>query len=279
MEVCLDRASVLTDRKGNIRIKAHNNKQDIIHATLTMLALLTIYAFITFEYKQLNYLEAFSESALNIFTMFTQPIAYHFTFMESISQLMITVALAMLTTVLGSIVALVLGLLAAKNLTNAKVSNKIKGFVAFIRAVPTVLWVLIFAVSAGLGSVAAVIGLSFHSVGYLIKCYSEAFEEIDYGVIEALKASGANWWQIIFQAVLPASITYLLAWTFIRFEINFINAVAMGAAAGAGGIGYELFMAGNFYYNIREIGYIVYLVLAFTLVLEFCSNRLKASIK
>lgn len=279
MEACLDRAAVLTDSKGNIRIKAQNNKQDIIYGTLAMLALLTVYAFISFEYKQLDYGAAFLESALNIFTMFTQPIAYHFTIAEAASQLLTTVALALLTTVFGSVVALILGLLAAKNLTSNKVSNRIKGFVAFIRAVPTVLWVLIFAVSAGLGSVAAVIGLSFHSVGYLIKCYSEAFEEIDYGVIEALKASGANWWQIIFQAVLPASITYLLAWTFIRFEINFINAVAMGAAAGAGGIGYELFMAGNFYYNIREIGYIVYLVLAFTLVLELCSNRIKAGIK
>lgn len=279
MEACLTRGAVLTDSKGNIRIKAKNNKQDIIYGTLTVLALLTVYAFVSFDYKQLDYTEAFIESALNIFTMFTQPIAYHFTLAEALQQLLLTVALALLTTVLGGVVALLLGLLAAKNLTNAKVSNRIKGFVALIRAVPTVLWVLIFAVSSGLGSIAAVIGLSFHSVGYLIKCYSEAFEEIDYGVIEALKASGANWWQIVFQAVLPASITYLLAWTFIRFEINFINAVAMGAAAGAGGIGYELFMAGNFYYNIREIGYIVYLVLAFTLVLEFFSSRLKASIK
>lgn len=279
MEACLKRTIVLTDSQGKIRIKAQNNKQDIIYATLAVLTLLTIYALVSFEYKSLDYTAAFLESAVNIFTMFTQPIAYHFTLAEALMQLLTTVALALLTTVLGGIVALILGLLAAKNLTNSKVSNRIKGFVAFIRAIPTVLWVLIFAVSAGLGSVAAVIGLSFHSVGYLIKCYSEAFEEIDYGVIEALKASGANWWQIVFQAVLPASITYILAWTFIRFEINFINAVAMGAAAGAGGIGYELFMAGNFYYNIREIGYIVYLILAFTLVLEIFSSRLKASIK
>lgn len=269
----------LKDSQGRIKIKAHNNKQDIIYGTLSVLIILTIYAFFSFEYKSINYLTAFSESIANIFNMFTQPKAVHFTFEEALSQLMVTASLALLTTVLGGIVALALALLAAQNLTNTKVSNRIKGFVAFIRAVPTVLWVLIFAVSAGLGSVAAVIGLSFHSVGYLIKCYSEAFEELDKGVIEALKASGANWWQIVFQAVIPSSLTYLFAWTFIRFEINFINAVAMGAAAGAGGIGYELFMAGNFYYNTSEIGYIVYLVLIFTLTLEICSNKLKAKIK
>ena len=44
--------------------------------------------------------------------------------------------------------------------------------------------------------------MTFHTVGYLIKAYSEAFEELDEGIIEALKASGANWWQIVFQALL-----------------------------------------------------------------------------
>jgi len=58
-----------------------------------------------------------------------------------------------------------------QDLSNEYLSNTIKAFVAFIRAVPTVLWVLIFAVAAGLGSVAAVIGLSLHSVAYLTKAY------------------------------------------------------------------------------------------------------------
>lgn len=61
----------------------------------------------------------------------------------------------------------------------------------------------------------------------------------------------------------------------MRFEINFTNAVAMGAAAGAGGIGYELFMSGAFYYNVPEVGVISYLVVAFAIVLEFISSRLK----
>lgn len=46
--------------------------------------------------------------------------------------------------------------------------------------------------------------------------------------------------------------TYVF-WTFLRFEIKFAVAVAMGAAAGAGGIGFDMFMANNFYLDIREI--------------------------
>jgi phosphonate transport system permease protein len=246
-----------------------------INITIITLILLTIYGFYTFDYKDLNFWNAIIETFVNLKKVFLQPQYTHFTLLEGLYGVIITMGLAFLTTLLGSILALFLGLFAARNLSNVHFCNTIKGFVAFIRAVPTILWVLIFAVAAGLGSVAAVIGLTFHSVGYLIKAYSEVYEEIDYGVIEALKASGASWWQIVFQAILPSTATSLLAWTFMRFEINFTNAVAMGAAAGAGGIGFDLFMAGSFYYNIHEVGVISYLIVAFALILEIFSTRMK----
>ena len=144
-------------------------------------------------------------------------------------------------------------------------SNAIKVFMSVARAVPTILWVLVFSVAIGLGPEAAVIGLLFHSVAYLVKAYSESFEEVDAGVLEALRASGASWWQVVFQGVVPEKVNEMLSWTFIRFEINFVNAVAVGAVAGAGGIGYQLFLAGSFYYNIHEVGLIVYLCLAVAL--------------
>lgn len=189
--------------------------------------------------------------------------------------LLMTLALGFLTTIFGSIIALILGLFAARNLTNKIVSNSLKAFIAVIRAVPTILWVLIFAIGDGLGAVAAVIGMSFHTVGYLLKAYSESFEELDEGVIDALKASGANWFTIVFQAILPSSITYILSWTFIRFEINFAVAVAIGAAAGAGGIGFNLFMSAGYFFDMRGIGYITYLILFVALIMEMLATKLK----
>ncbi|WP_207707051.1 hypothetical protein [Heliorestis acidaminivorans] len=61
----------------------------------------------------------------------------------------------------------------------------------------------------------------------------------------------------------------------MRFEINFAVAVAMGAAAGAGGIGFELYMASGHYYDLREVGVITYLVLAVAIILEAISTRFK----
>jgi len=50
----------------------------------------------------------------------------------------------------------------------------------------------------------------------------------------------------------------------------------VGAAAGAGGIGYQLFMSSSFYFNFHEVGVMVYMILAFALVLEIISYRLRS---
>jgi phosphonate transport system permease protein len=83
----------------------------------------------------------------------------------------------------------------------------------------------------------------------------------------------------VFQAVIPSSFSYLLSWTFLRFEINFANAVAMGAAAGASGVGFDLFMASGFYFDLREVGLITYIILGFAMALEAAATRAKGRIK
>jgi phosphonate transport system permease protein len=266
-------------RAKRIKLKPFNKAFAVTRITLIFLVLLTLYGFLTFNYNGTGLFEGIWSMLGNFKIMFAEAHFKHFTFGTAFYQVMITLGLAVLTTIFGAVVALFLALFAAQNLSSSRVSNAIKGFVALIRAVPTVLWVLIFAVSAGLGSVAAVVGMTFHTVGYLIKAYSESFEELDDGIIEALKASGANWWQIVFQAVIPSSVTYLISWTFLRFEINFGVAIAMGAAAGAGGIGYEMFMASGFYLDLKEVGTITYFILTFAILFEVLATRIKRNLK
>lgn len=251
----------------------------VVRVCVLLLALLTLYAFVSFDYKDVKLLDGLSLTWENLSKIFFEPHLKHFTFTHALYQVAITLGLAFLTTMFGAVIALMLGLLAAENLSSKPISVVIKGAVALIRAVPTVLWVLIFAVAAGLGSVAAVIGMTFHSISYLVKAYSESFEELDKGAIEALQASGANWWQIVFQAVIPSSMTYMVSWTFMRFEINFAVAVAMGAAAGAGGIGFDMFMASGFYFDLREIGAITFFILIVAILLEIFATRIKRKLK
>lgn len=250
----------------------------VMRILLSVLACLTLYALLTIDSQNVDIPKALANTFKNFKFIFLQPYSKRLSLWDVFIEVVMTLGLAFLTTLISGLLSIFLGLLASQNLAPKQITNIVKGIVAFIRAVPTIIWVLIFAVAAGLGSTAAVIGLTFHSVSYLTKAYSESFENLDKSVIEALKASGANWWQIVFQAVIPSSATYLLSWTFLRFEINFANAIAMGAAAGATGIGFDLFMASGFYFDLHEIGIISYFILAIAMTMEMIAINLKRRI-
>ncbi len=269
------------DVRGRIRLTAASERNISVQLTLFVLAALTVVTFARMGYGTVDLSQAARQALADFGAMMLQPAldpplgASHFTWATVLESAVITVAVTAICTVLSAIVSFFLAIAASANLSNPAVSNAVKGFVAIIRSIPTILWVLVFTVAIGLGSEAAVLGISFHSVAYLVKSYSESFEEIDGGVIEALRASGASFWQVVFQAITPATITKLLSWTFIRLEINFTNAVAVGAFAGAGGIGFQLYQAGSRYYNLHEVGVIVYVCLIVAFVLEFVSVRLR----
>ena len=266
---------------GRIRLTSARNRSVSVQLTLAVLVVLTIIAFVRMDYGSVDLAAAAAQALSDFGAMMLQPAldpplgAGHFSWATVFESALVTIAVTAICTVLSAIVSFFLALAASENLSNPIVSNIVKGAVAVIRSIPTILWVLVFTVAIGLGSEAAVLGISLHSVAYLVKSYSESFEEIDGGVIEALRASGAGFWQIVFQAICPATITKLLSWTFIRLEINFTNAVAVGAFAGAGGIGFQLFQAGSRYYNLHEVGVIVYVCLIAAFVLEFVSVRLR----
>lgn len=266
-------------RNGKIKVGAVNRSTVVLKILVGVLLFLTVYAFWSFDYKEIQLGEAIAATLHNMKTVFLEPKLSTDTIQNVLYQLLVTFCLGILSTIFGAVLAFFCALLCARNLAPARLADVIKSIAALVRAVPTVLWVLIFAVSAGLGSVAAVIGLTFHSFAYLTKVYAESMEEVDSGTLEALRASGAGFWQIVFQAIVPSAISRMVAWTFMRFEINFTNAVAMGAAAGAGGIGFQLFMAGSFYFNLHEMGFLTYVVVIAVVILEFCSTKIKATVK
>lgn len=274
-------AAVERDVLGKIRLTSSSNRNVSVQVTLVVLVALTVVTFLRMGYGTVDLVQATRQALADFWAMIAQPAldppygAGHFTWGTVLESAVITLAITAITTVISGIVSFFLALAASENLSSPAVSNVVKGVVAIIRSIPTILWVLVFTVAIGLGSEAAVLGISFHSIAYLTKSYSESFEEIDAGVIEALRASGASFWQVVFQAIVPATITKIISWTFIRLEINFTNAVAVGAFAGAGGIGFQLYQAGSRYYNLHEVGVIVYVCLVAAFVLEFVSVRLR----
>ena len=209
-------ATVERDVLGKIRLTSSSNRNVSVQVTLVVLVALTVVTFLRMGYGTVDLVQATRQALADFWAMMAQPAldppygAGHFTWETVLESAVITLAITAITTVISGIVSFFLALAASENLSSPAVSNVVKGAVAIIRSIPTILWVLVFTVAIGLGSEAAVLGISFHSIAYLTKSYSESFEEIDAGVIEALRASGRSrgmtqWMDAIRGKPFPAS--------------------------------------------------------------------------
>ena len=261
---------------GKIKIDAKDSSDTLLHVTLFVLTALTIWTFAQMNYNGVDILDATRGAFNNLSVIaFSPGTDGYWTMGELLDDLFLTLCLAIVTTLVGALLAVIIALPAACNLTNKPVSNAIKLVLSFVRAVPTIVWVLIFIVAISLGAEACIVGMMFHTTAFLAKAFSEAFEEIDQDVLDALHATGASWLQVVTHCVLPEKLNELLSWTFIRFENNFVNAVVIAAMCGSGGIGYQLFLAANFYFSMHAVGLITYLCLAVSVVLEIISSQLR----
>ncbi|WP_125568269.1 PhnE/PtxC family ABC transporter permease [Companilactobacillus insicii] len=262
-------------KPNKIKLRNPSLSSYMITGVITFLILTTAYTLTHLDAANVKIGSAFSGLMMTLNQMFLQPSAGSDGIVMLLQALGISLLLSIMTTIIGAVVGFFLAVMASKNLTNAWLGSGIRVFMAIVRAIPTIIWVLIFSIVCGLGTNAAILGLSFHSVAYLTKAYSESIEEIDQSTIEALKVTGSKFWVIVFQAIWPTIIASLVSWTFIRLEINFANAVAVGAAAGAGGIGYQLFVASGMSFDFHEVGMIVYLIIAVAILLEFIAVKLR----
>lgn len=259
----------------NIKLHTNNLSRTMIILVFTSLLLITGYTLTHLDTANVQIGSAFKELSATLHQMFLQPNTGTDGFIELLQGLGMSLLISVMTTIIGAIFGFFFAVLASKNLTNIYLGTGIRVFMAIVRAIPTIIWALIFSIVCGLGSTAAILGLSFHSVAYLTKAYSESIEGIDDSTIESLKVTGARFWVIVFQAIWPTIMASFVSWTFIRLEINFANAIAVGAAAGAGGIGYQLFVASGMSFDFHEVGFIVYLIIAVTFLLEFIAVKIR----
>jgi len=172
----------------------------------------------------------------------------HTVFSESVClaapKMLETIYMALLGTAISLLFAVPLSFFGARNLMSG--SPLLKTIYGLTRALFTVLRsveVLIFAVIAvaavGIGPFAGVLALAIHGVGALGKLYSEAIESIDHGPIEAIRATGANEFQVVLYGVVPQVVPQFIAFTLYRWDINVRMATVIGLVGG-GGIGYLL---------------------------------------
>ena len=156
------------------------------------------------------------------------------------SSLIETISIAVLSLLYSLLLGIVFGMLAARNVFRIPVLSVVtQSFFTFLRAVPTPVWVLLMLVCLGMGPEAGVAGLCVHTTAFFTKSFAQSFESIPDETIEALEVTGAGRLSIFCNAVLPAALSQIVAWSGMRLETNFSECAILGMV-GAGGIGYVI---------------------------------------
>lgn len=188
-----------------------------------------------------------------------------------------TIAMSVAATLAGSLAALPLALLAARNTGfPPALSLAARLVLNASRSVPELVFGVVFVAAVGFGPLAGVLALSCHSIGMLGKFTTEHIEHLDPGPAEALQSHGVTRAGIVRFCLLPQVLPRLIDVTLYRWEHNVRAASVMGMV-GAGGLGLELVTAFSLF-EYQEAMALLILVLLIVTVIDAASNGLRKSL-
>ncbi|WP_028552222.1 phosphonate ABC transporter, permease protein PhnE [Paenibacillus sp. UNC451MF] len=191
-----------------------------------------------------------------------------------IDPMLETIRMAIIGTVVGSILSIPVSFLAARNVTRVPVLSAAARFVLnLVRTIPDLMYAGVFAAIVGYGMLAGTIALAFFSFGLVSKLTYESIESIDSGPLEAMTAVGANKLQWINFGVVPQVMAQFAAYVLYTFEVN-VRAAAILGFVGAGGIGLILQRTLD---RLRydQAATIILFTLVVVLVIDYISTKLR----
>ena len=184
-----------------------------------------------------------------------------------------TVAIAVLGTLIGAILAIPFAFLASFNIMPKPVAYVVRIIILMIRTIPSIVWALMWIRVTAPGAACGVITQSVCSIGMISKMYITAIEDLDTHILESLDAMGCTPFQKIRYGVIPQLTASFISTTIYRFDINLKDATTLGIV-GAGGIGASLVQC----LNSRRwamVGSFVWGLMVLVLLIEFVSTRIR----
>ena len=237
------------------------------------LALLTVYVGlritdIDFTYANPAYFMAKLSELFKWDTSILTPQNEFETFWDTAEGLMIvTIFLGVIATAFAIVIAIPLSFLGARNIMGGHpvtlvIYTVVRLLFTVVRSIDVLIVVLLCALLFGIGSAAGVIGLAFHNVGVLGKLYSEA-----------ITATGATRFQVIWTAVLPQIVNPFISFTIYRLDANVRLAPIIGFVGG-GGIGILLFQSINLL-RYGAAGLIIFMIIVTVAAMDFGSAQVR----
>ena len=188
-----------------------------------------------------------------------------------------TVAMAVLGTVTGGLLAFGLSFLAARNTSpNLLTRNLFRVFLALQRVAPDYAIMLIILIVVGFGPFAGTLALAIGSTGMFGKFFADTIENLDERSTEGVRVLGGTRTQEMRYGVVPQVLPSFVANGFFLLEVNMGGAIALGAFGG-GGLGFHLAVAGDTL-NYRDMLAYVFFIVVLMILLERCSDFIRRRI-
>jgi phosphonate transport system permease protein len=186
-----------------------------------------------------------------------------------------SVEIAIISSAFGILLSLPIGLLAARNLMPLWVTWPARGLIAICRSFHPVIVAILFVKAVGFGALAGILALIVASVGFIAKLFAEAIEEISMKQVEAVRAAGASFFNVIAFGVLPQVLARFIGFSSYQLDSNFRVSTVVGIVGG-GGIGGTLFAAfQRFDYDF--VFAILLSIIGLIMLIELFSARLRVT--
>jgi phosphonate transport system permease protein len=148
-----------------------------------------------------------------------------------------------------------------------------RGIASFFRNMPLVAWAMILMLAFSQSSLTGFLALFLGSLGFLTRAFMEAIDEVGDNTVEALKSTGASYFPIVFQAVLPASMPQIVSWLLFMIETNIRDATLVGLLTGTGiGFAFDVYYK-SFDYHAASL--VVIVIVIAILITEMISNSIR----
>ncbi|MBS4192555.1 ABC transporter permease subunit [Bacillus sp. FJAT-49705] len=185
------------------------------------------------------------------------------TLLISIAATTVAALLAMIFAIFGSTATRV----------NAFFGGICRGIATVFRNIDTAAWAMILLFSFGQSPLTGYFALFFGSFGFLTRAFVETIDEVSSSSVEALKATGASYFTIIFQSVIPSCIPQIISWVLFMVETNIRSATLVGLLAGSGiGFAFDLYYKSL---NYHTASLVVIVIVVSILFIELISNYVR----
>ncbi|MFV0428422.1 MAG: phosphonate ABC transporter, permease protein PhnE [Arachnia sp.] len=159
---------------------------------------------------------------------------------RAMSLMVETLAIAITGTTFGVLFAVPLAMLATRTVVNNNVVRQSTRMVLnIVRAVPELMWALLFVSAVGLGAIAGTLALIVGTAAGMARLFADLFESSDARAWRAAEAAGARRSQLVSWVLLPQQLPTMASYTLLVLDSN-VRAASLFGLVGAGGIGMEL---------------------------------------